>query len=336
VPTIHDVAREAGVSARTVSRVLNEATNVRHETRHMVLQVAERMEYRLDPVARALKSGRKRVIGMVVNTVSSDATQRRIEVVSKLFNAAGYAILVQYADTSQIEEAAVREIAARCDALVVFTNMRQATSPVFESLKTTNYPFILVDPPSQVSYPAIYLDRRSAYRETVTYLVRKNRTRLILLVEEFRSDERREGFREGLAGMGLPFDARMVLHTAKGYGGGKSAATALAKLFTAGQADAVICHNDKIALGLISGLADQGIRVPQDMAVVGFDNDAYSAFVSPPLTTVAQGGDDQGGGYVGGGDVGAYIFEQVRNKLEYSTSIEGKTFGTSMIIRASA
>ncbi len=326
MPTIHDVAREAGVSARTVSRVLNEASNVRHETRNMVLQVAERMEYRLDPVARALKSGRKRVIGMVVNTVSSDATQRRIEVVSKLFNAAGYAILVQYADTSEIEEATVREISARCDALVVFTNMRQATSPVFEALNTSNYPFMLVDPPSPVSYPAIYLDRRSAYRETVTYLVKKNRSKLILLVEEFRSDERREGFREGLTGMGLPFDGNMVLHTEKGYAGGKSAAATLVGLFKARLADAVICHNDKIALGLISGLAGHGIRVPQDMAVVGFDNDAYAAFVWPPLTTVAQGGDD----------VGAYIFEQVRNKLEYATVIEGKTFGTSMIIRASA
>ncbi len=326
MPTIHDVAREAGVSARTVSRVLNEASNVRHETRRTVLQVAERMEYRLDPVARALKSGRKRVIGMVVNTVSSDATQRRIEVVSKLFNAAGYAILVQYADTSEIEEVAVREIAARCDALVVFTNMRQASSPVFETLNAANYPFLLVDPPSSVSYPAIYLDRRSAYRETVCYLVQKNRSRLILLVEEFRSDERRDGFREGLAGMGLPFEDGMVLHTGKGYAGGKSASGPIAGLFEARQADAIICHNDKIALGLLSGLSDRGIKVPQDLAVIGFDNDAYAAYVSPPLTTVAQGGDD----------VGAYIFEQVRNKLEYATRIEGKTFGTSMIIRATA
>lgn len=329
MPTIHDVAAAAGVSARTVSRVMNGAENVREETRRRVRELAERMDYRPDPAARALKSGRTRVVGIVANAVSSDVTQRRIEVVSKLFNAAGYAVLVQYADTSEIEESAVREIAPRCDGLIVFTNLRAERSAAFDSLESSSYPFILVDPPVSASYPSVFLDRRSGFREAVRYLAHKGRKRIVLLVEEFRSADRIAGFTDGMLGSGLaaPQDIeRSIEWTVKGFPGGRDAAAAVLRRFRAGEADAVLCHNDKIALGLISALREASVSVPEDLAVVGFDDDAWAAYVSPPLTTFAQSG----------GDPAAYIFEQLRNRIEYGTPVESRTFGTGLIQRASA
>jgi LacI family transcriptional regulator len=305
---------------------MNDAVNVRSDTRVRVLETAERMGFRPDPSARALKSGRKRAVGIVANTVSSDATQRRIEVVSKLFNAAGYAILVQYADTSEIEEAVINEVAPRCDGLIVFTNLSTARSRSLDALNADGYPFILVDPPLSVPYPAIRLDRRSGYREAVKYLAHKGRTKFLLLIEEFRSSERISGFREGLEQAAFSFQETMITRTGKGFAGGRSAAAEIGRRFAAGELDAVLCHNDKIALGLIGALAEQGIRVPQNVAVVGFDDDAYAAFVSPPLTTIAQGG----------GDVGAYIFEQLKNRIEYGSPVESRTFGTGLIMRSSA
>jgi DNA-binding LacI/PurR family transcriptional regulator len=330
MPTIHDVAKAAGVSARTVSRVMNDAENVKDETRRKVLSLAEEMDYRPDPAARALKSGRKRVVGIVANAVSSDATQRRIEVVSKLFNAAGYAILVQYADTSEIEESAVQEIAPRCDGMIVFTNLHAERSAVFDSLEAASYPFILVDPPVSVSYPSIHLDRRSGFREAVKYLANKGRRRVLLLVEEFRSADRIAGFRAGSFEAGLlqadgEVDAA-IEWTAKGFSGGRAAAPSVVRRFRSGTVDAVLCHNDKIALGLISALREERVAVPEDISVVGFDDDAYAAFVSPPLTTFAQSG----------GDLGAYIFEQLKNRIEYGTPVESRTFGAGLIQRASA
>jgi DNA-binding LacI/PurR family transcriptional regulator len=313
-----------------VSRVLNEATNVKAETRRRILDLAKEMEYRPDPAARALKSGRKRVIGIVANAVSSDATQRRIEVVSKLFNAAGYAILVQYADTSEVEESAVQEIAPRCDGLVVFTNLHSERSAAFDSLEAASYPFVLVDPPVTVSYPSIHLDRRSSFREAVRYLAGKGRMRILLLVEEFRSADRISGFRAGMVDAGLATteaEAEAAIEwTAKGFIGGRNAAPEVVRRFTAGHVDAVLCHNDKIALGLISGLREHKIEVPGDVSVMGFDDDAYAAFVTPSLTTFAQSG----------GDPAAYIFEQLKNRIEYGTPVESRTFGAGLIQRASA
>jgi len=330
MPTIHDVAKAAGVSARTVSRVMNDAANVRGDTRERVLELAARMDYRPDPAARALKSGRTRVVGIVANAVVSDATQRRIEVLGKLFNAAGYAILVQYADTSAVEESAVLEIAPRCDGLVVFTNLHESRSAAFDSLEYSGYPFILVDPPVSVSYPAVFLDRRSGFREAVKYLAMRGRKRILLLVEEFRSADRIAGFSEGIAEAGLSEAGAdlgpSVEWTVKGFIGGKAAGKTVAARCGPGGVDAVLCHNDKIALGLISALMEANLKVPEDVAVVGFDDDAYAAFVFPPLTTFAQTG----------GDIAAHIFEQLKNRIEYGTPVESRTFGTGLIQRASA
>jgi LacI family transcriptional regulator len=326
MPTIHDVAREAGVSARTVSRVLNDAANVHPDTRAAVLAVAERMDFRPDPYARALKSGRKRVVGIVANSVSSDATQRRIEVIAKLFGAAGYAAMVQYADSAAAEEAAVRHLAPRCDGLAVFSNLPAASAPYLDALAADAYPFLLIDPPLAVPYPSVLVDRRGGYREAVKYLARRGRRRILLLIEEFRSGERLAGYRDGLDAVGLAFDSDDVLRTGKGFAGGSAAAPAVAGRFRAVGADAVLCHNDKIALGLLAGLRPTGLSVPADLAVIGFDDDGFAAYVEPPLTTIAQGG----------GDIGAGIFQQLRDTIEDGTPAETRSFPTGLIIRGSA
>jgi len=295
-------------------------------TLRRVQEAAERLGFRPDPNAQALKSGRKRMVGVVVNAVSSDATLRRIEVISKLFNAAGYSTLLQYADSAEIEEAAVGEAALRCDGLVVFTNLRQERSEAFDRLALSKYPFVLVDPPMEVPYPAVRVDRRSGYREAVKYLALKGRRRFLLLVEDFRSAERIEGFRAGLSEAGLPLEEGFISHTTKGFDGGFRAATEAAELYGRGELDAVLCHNDKIALGLMAGLHGRDLRVPHDIAVAGFDDDAYGAFVQPALTTIAQGG----------GDLGAYVFDQLRNRIEYGIPVQERIFGTGLITRASA
>ncbi len=326
MPTIHDVARAAGVSARTVSRVVNENGRVKYETRESVLAICEQLGFRPDPSARALKTGRKRMIGVVANAVSSDTTLRRIELLSKLFNAVGYALLIQYADNAEIEEAAIREIAPRCDALIVFTNLRTSEAPAFEALTRQGYPFILVDPPRAVAYPAIHIDRRSGYRDAVRYLYGRGRRKPVLLVEDFRSSERISGFKEGLEIVGLAFSETMVLHTGKRFAGGVQASGELISRIKAGCVDAVLCHNDKIALGLMNGLCAARIAIPDTVAVIGFDDDEYGAYLSPALTTIAQTG----------GDPAAYIFNQLRNRLEFGAAVDGTIFGTALVLRASA
>jgi len=324
--TIKDIAREAGCSIRTVSRVLNGASNVNEGTRARILDITRARNYSPDPHAQSLKTKRKRTIGIVVNSVTSDVNRQRIEVVTRLFNTAGYAILISYADDIESEEEIVRRFAVRADALILFTNLQSPRSEVLDDLESRALPFILVDPPVKGAYPSIEIDRASGYREAVRHLASAGRRTIALIIEEFRAEDRIEGYRQGLADADLAYDGSLIARSAKGFPGGRDAADAVLFLIRERAIDAVLCHNDKVAAGILSSVSGRGIRVPEDLALVGFDDDEYSAFLSPPLTTIVQGGSE----------VGVYIYEQLHNRLELGRPIAGRTYHTSLVIRRSA
>jgi LacI family transcriptional regulator len=324
--TIKDIAAEAGCSIRTVSRVLNEAKNVNAETRARVLAITKRRNYFPDPHAQSLKTKRKRTIGVIVNSVTSDVNRKRIETLSRLFNTAGYAILISYADDIAVEEELVRRFAVRSDALVVFTNLQAPRSELLDDFSARGIPFILVDPPTRGPYPAIEIDRASGYRDAVRHLVARGRSSITLVLEEFRTAERLAGYRAGLEDSGLRFDEGLVLRSEKGFRGGREIAQSLLGLMRSKGVDAALCQNDKVATGLLSFLQERGTRVPEDLSLVGFDDDDYSAYLTPPLTTISQPGDE----------VGAYIFEQLWSHLELGSEIRNRTYGASLLLRASA
>ena len=323
--TIKDIAREAGCSIRTVSRVLNDASNVHEETRARVLAITKLRNYSPDPHAQSLKTKRKRTIGIIVNSATSDANRQRIETITRLFNTAGYALLINYADDIAVEEEIMRRFAVRTDALIIFTNLQSPRSAVLDDFIQRDFPFILVDPPILGPYPLVGIDRAAGYREAVGRLAAGGRKRIALLIEEFRSAERLEGYRRGLGEAGLAFDESLVLRVAKGFRGGRDAAPGFLALARSSGIDAALCHNDKVATGLLSFLQEKGVRVPEDLALVGFDDDDYSAFLSPPLTTIAQGG----------GEVGVYIYEQLWGRLELGSPISSRTYSTSLVLRRS-
>lgn len=324
--TIKDIAREASVSVRTVSRVLNAASNVNEETRSRVLAIARLRNYSPDPQAQSLVTKRRRTIGVIVNSVASDVNRERIETMARLFNTAGYAILISYADDLALEEELIRRFAARSDALVIFTNLQSPRSAILDDFSSRGFPFILVDPPLRGSYPSVEIDRASGYREAVRHLASAGRRAIALVIEEFRSLDRVEGYREGLAEASLPYDDGLVIRAGKSFRGGREAAEAVLALRASGRIDAALCHNDKVATGILSFLGERGVRVPEELALVGFDDDDYSAYLRPPLTTIAQGGSE----------VGVYIFEQLFNRLELGGPIASRTFHTSLVIRRSA
>ena len=90
--------------------------------------------------------------------------------------------------------------------------------------------------------------------------------------------------------------------------------------------DAALCHNDKVATGVLSFLEGRGARIPEEIALVGFDDDDYSAYLRPPLTTISQGGSE----------VGVHIFEQLFNRLELGIPVASRTFRTILVSRRSA
>ncbi|MDL2229509.1 LacI family transcriptional regulator [Treponema sp. OttesenSCG-928-L16] len=323
--TMVDVAAAAGVSPRTVSRVMNGSGYTRVKTRDRVLAAAEKMGYRINPSARALKSGKTQIIGIVVNTISSDTVLKRIEHISKLFSAESYAAMIRFADTPEAEEAAIEASMPWCDGLIIFSNLPSSRSKILEELRLKNFPFILVDPPRESEYPALYIDRRGGYEGATSYLLRKGRTRPLLLIEVFRSEERIRGFKAALKNAGIPFLPEMVLETGKEYSGGREAGPEIIRRIESGRVDAVLCHNDRMALGLLNVLNNRGILVPEDAALIGFDDDSFDPYVVPSLSSIAQTGTD----------MDHFIFEQLKKCIESGSPIASRVMGTKLMIRRS-
>jgi len=324
--TIHDIARESRVSARTVSRVLNGAAAVDAETRSRVLEVIERLDYRPDPGAQSLKTKRRRVIAVVVNAVASDATMRRVETLAKRFGPLGYAVMVAWADDAAAEDREIRELSRRADALIAFSNAPGPRSPAFDRLEASGFPFLVVDPPVPVVYPAFYLDRAGGYQKATLALAGAGRRRIALLIEGFRSVERLAGYRAGLAAAFGNAAFELVVRTGKGFEGGRNAAPSIIDLPAPERPDALLCHNDRLAAGFLSIAAARGVRVPEDLALIGFDDEAWAPFLQPPLASIRVAGDE----------VGDALFEALRARLEDERPFVSATFPTEPEFRASA
>jgi len=325
LPTIKDVAKLAGCSIRTVSRVLNNSGIVKDNTREKILRITQDLGFIPDPQAKSLKTKRKYTIGLIHNGITSDVNRQRVETITRLFNIIGYAILINYADNIKLEEEIINKLKVRADALIIFTTMEDASSKILDSMTDEDYPFILVDPVKKVDYPAIYINRITGYKEAVLHLAGKGRKKIALFINSYRSNERIEGYKRGLSESNLEFKKEFVIHSKDNFITNFDDINELYNLIAGNKIDSVICHNDKVAASLMHHLNQKNIKTPDNISVVGFDNDAYAQFALSPLTTIAHPGSE----------LGVYIYEQLHNKLEYNCPIETKTFDTNLIVRMS-
>lgn len=325
--TIKDIAQEAGCSIRTVSRVINNSTDVKEGTRQKINEIIRRNGFEPNASARSLKTNRKNTIALVLGTVESDINRRRVETITRLFNTIGCALLVNRASTFEQEQDVVRQAAGRADGLIVFSHLRERRSPLFDRLISDGVPLLLVDPPVANDYPSVYIDRSKGYRDAVKLAVERHRQKPLLVAGDYMRRDRVDGFRRGLEQCGLTFRDDMVRDIdGDDFEGGYRLGHELAPFIQSGDPDALICQNDKVALGLIAFFHEHGVRVPDDVAVIGFDDDNYAAYTTPALTTIAQGGSR----------VGVFIYEQLYNFLEHQVPMESTTFATRLVVRKSA
>lgn len=319
--TIHDIARLAECSARTVSRVFNNSGPVRSSTRERVLAVAAEMNYRPNQRARGLRTGRSNTIGVIQNSVDSEVNRARLETMTQLFSTADYSLLINRARSFEHELELLERMQGSCDAMVIFSDIAQSNHPRYDELLRQNYPFMLVDPVVESGYPAVMIDRAAGYCAAVVDLAKRGRSKIALVLQDFRHEPRLDGYRDGLAASGLTDE--IIFETEPSFEGGKKLGAELVAQLAS--FDALLCHNDRIALGIMQSLQVAGVAVPQQVAVMGFDNDRYSAYTTPALSSVEQGTSS----------VGRYLYEQIHANLEEGGELQTETFSTSLICRDS-
>ncbi|MCD2444099.1 LacI family transcriptional regulator [Agromyces sp. SYSU K20354] len=279
-PTIYDVARVSGVAPSTVSRTFSRPGRVNVETADRIRRVAAELGYRTKPVTRALSTARTRLFAVIVPDVPDRFFREVIRGATEAANAAGYTVVVVDAQRSaESERAALDRLLPVVDGVIFAASLLpDATIRVAAKQRPT-----VVLNRAMADVASVLTDSADGMRQSVEHLAALGHRELTYIAgpaASWADGIRWRSFKVATHRLGLR--ARRVGPTQPTPAGGVAAAQAFARQPTSG----VIAFNDFIAAGFIRGLAEAGLRVPEDVSVVGFDNLA-GRFGGPPLTTVA-------------------------------------------------
>lgn len=278
--TLRDVARAAGVSPATASRALSAPDLVAPERRELVRRVARELGYRPNRAARELITGRSGHLCLVVPDLENPFFSAVAKAVQARARTAGQAVVVADAEEDPLLEAElVAQLGAQADGVLLCSPRMPAAD--LAAIAADDRPVLLVNREG-ADLPSVVVDNRDGVRQAVRHLHALGHRRVAYAGGPTGSwsDARR---RDGLAALDVDVEVVDLGAHAPVFAGGVGAAD----LALASGATAVLTHNDLMALGVLDRLRARGVRVPQDLSVVGFDDAPVATLVTPALTTVA-------------------------------------------------
>jgi LacI family transcriptional regulator len=290
--TIVDVARRAGVSTATVSRVMSGAAVARPATRDRVLAAVRELDYSPSAVARALKRRETRTLGLLVTDIANPFFPLVVRAVEGEAHARGYGVVFGNAADDPERELAYLDLLLerRVDGLIVAS--ARATRRHAERLARVPVPVVLLnsDAPGTGALPSIATDHRLGGRLGAEHLLGLGHRSIAHVTAPIghaaAALDRRLGIGDAMRTAGIDPATLLVVDGGGTVEGGAAAVPAL--LSATPRPTAVIGFNDLTAIGLLRGFRAAGLRVPEDTSVVGFDDIELAAWTDPPLTTVRQ------------------------------------------------
>jgi DNA-binding LacI/PurR family transcriptional regulator len=286
--TIYDVAREAGVATSTVSRALAKPDRVNARTREHILEVAERLGYHINPIARALPSGRTQTVALFVSDITNPHFFGIIRGAEQQTRAAGCTLILGDTEESpDLESGNIERLSGSVDGFVIAAS-RMSDKQIREL--SGRHRLTLIS--RQVDgVPSAIVDHEDGTRQIIEHLASLGHSSVVYLAGPRRSwlaSKRWQVIHSAARQFGM--SATRLGPFPPAVRGGAAAADA-----AVGQgATAAIAHNDLLAIGMLRRLADRGVRVPDGISVVGYDDIFGADFCSPPLTTLAGQFDEAG------------------------------------------
>lgn len=288
--TIMDVAREAGVSHATVSRVINNKEHVRSDKYERVMQAMTRLGYVVNQQARSLAGGKSQVIGLLVADVGNPYMGEIVRGIENRLISSQYDLLLYTTHRRKTKESTYVSTLAKglADGLLLVSP--QNPHAYLEALRQRHFPYVFIDdlvrddPGSTVRVT----NWQGAYDAT-RYLLELGHRRIALLAGPegtATADERYEGYRAALADHGIEFERELVVEG--GFAQRRSYAGATTLLALSQPPTAIFALNDVSAFGAMEAVRDHGLRIPDDISILGFDDIPQASHVTPPLTTVRQ------------------------------------------------
>lgn len=292
--TSMDVARRAGVSRTTVSFVLNNVIGMQisEETRKRVLDAAHELGYVPDAAAQALASGRSKTIGLLLarrpQVIASDMFLTQIlEVLVREVSRSGMRLLLEVVEDFENQESYLKLVRSNSIDGILYSGPR-FDDAALRSLVDHGVPTVLMGALPGTNYYCVDVDNRAAAQRAVVHLTGLGHTRIACITNAKPSyvaaADRLQGYQDALQASGIAFDPTLVRYGDFDPESGYFQMNSLLEERAA--PTAVFVASDVVALGALAAIREHGLRIPQDIAVVGFDNVPLSRFLEPSLTTV--------------------------------------------------
>jgi LacI family transcriptional regulator len=285
--TIKHVAKEAGVSVATVSRVMNKSALVAEGTRQVVLEVAARLGYTPHGAARSLITNRTSTVGVLLPDLYGEFFSEVIRGIDQTARREGYHVIVSSSHSDQQDlESALRSMWGRVDGLILMIpDIRVAG---IASQLPDGFPVVLMNCAGDTNgHDAISIANYEGAYSMVQHLIGKGHRRIAIIKgadKNYDANERLRGYRAALRDAALPGEPELEVAGDFSEASGYDAASGLARLDP--RPTAIFAFNDAMAVGALSAIREARLRVPEDIAVAGFDDIPMARYVEPPLSSV--------------------------------------------------
>ena len=305
--TLIDVALEAGVSRATAARALGGYGSVSPEARERVMAAADRLHYRANMLARSMKSGTSQTIGVIVADIELAFFAQAVRGITDAAKLAGFEVILANSDEDETKERAALGvlIAKRVDGLIVAPASVRDVKHLVDAVER-GFPLVFLDRgPTDIGADTVVVDNHRASELAVHHLAGLGHRRIAILVERdtaldggaaaaarpalvdaMTSTLRQVGWAAGLKAAGLPVSDDLILRTA--YDRGDARRVTARALGLPHRPTAILTTDETMTLGALEAILDAGLRVPEDVSLVAFDDPSWTTLLRPPLTVIAQ------------------------------------------------
>ena len=298
--TIYDIAKELNLSASTVSRGLRGHSVIKKDTRKRITEAANAMGYQRNAFARNLRKNRSNTIGVILPRLNSNFQSSVVAGIEKEVSRRQFNLIIsQSRESLEKEKANISTMfSSRVDGLIISLASDTENLAHLDRFLKRKIPVVLYD--RVKSNPGcecikVVIDNEQAGYDAVSHLIEQGSKRILFLGGNLMSNvyhDRHLGYKRALAEHGLPFDQELTLEDTLDEGSGKRTVEKMLSMNT--RPDGIFAVNDTSAVAIIYSLKELGIKVPEDVAVVGFNNVYISRVFDPSLTTVDYPGEEMG------------------------------------------
>lgn len=333
--TIKDIAKALGLSTSTVSRALRDSYEISPETKKLVLEYAQKINYHPNPIALSLKERRSRSIGVIVCEIANSYFSQIINGVESIAYNRGYNVII-----AQSRESAGREMmnlqyltSRSIDGLIVSVSAETKDFSYFKELHQKGMPIVFFDRiVDEIDTHKVIVDNFKGAYDATTHLVR-NGCRHIACVSNAAvlsiARDRLAGYKAALADNGIEVKAQLTRYCNHGGMMLNEVETAIDELLSMKKRpDAIFASADKLTTGCLRILKSRGLKVPDDIALVGFSNTDLTELLDPPLTVIRQPAFEMG-------EIAMNLLLQLIESKRPVTDFETKILSTELLVRDS-